>query len=52
MKKDVLKDIEPGQTKYVVRLTNGDLITGVVVELVSDKKEGPELKLKLRLERQ
>lgn len=43
----LFKNIEPSETKkYYVRLNTGDILTGYVIEIVSDEKEGAGIKIK------
>jgi hypothetical protein len=44
---NILKDILPNkELEYIVRLTNGDIISGLVIEMVNDPGEGEGIKLK------
>jgi len=47
---DVLKNITPSQDKeYVIRLNNGDLISGYVTDNISDPQDGEGIKLQTPL---
>ena len=44
---NILKDIMPSKDiQYVIRLTNGDILSGYVVEMMHDADEGDGIKLK------
>lgn len=49
-KESIFKDLRPDIiVKYIVRLKNGDLLTGYITEFVSDKEFGEGIKLKTQL---
>ncbi|MBL7999327.1 MAG: hypothetical protein JNL32_11895, partial [Candidatus Kapabacteria bacterium] len=37
---------ESGSTRYIIRLVNGDMLTGVVTEIVTSETKGNGIKLK------
>lgn len=44
---DILKGILPNKnTEYIVRLNNGDLLSGFVIEIINDPEDGEGIKLK------
>lgn len=47
---DIFKGIKPSETQeYIIRMKNGDLLTGTIVEMVSSPEDGDGIKFKTEL---
>ena len=47
---DIFKDLKAGESReYVIRLTNGDVITGTIEEFLNDPQEGEGIRYKTEL---